>query len=64
MSPYVVDNLEKVNNRRISLGLNSLEEQTLLMRKHMLDTNQKPPENLVQRKVDFLRWKKEVGWIK
>lgn len=64
MSPYAFDSLEKVNERRKLLGLNTLEEQMIIMRKHILDTNQKPPENLAQRKIDFLRWKKEVGWIK
>jgi hypothetical protein len=64
MSPYDFDSLEKVNVRRKSLGLNTLEEQIIIMRKYILDTKQQPPKNLAQRIADFQRWKKEVGWIK
>jgi hypothetical protein len=64
MSPYQFDSLEKVNIRRKSLGLNTLEDQIIIMRKHIIDTKQKPPMDIARKKAEFSRWKKDVGWIK
>ncbi len=63
MSPLPYDDLKKVNQRRKSLGLNSLEEQTQIMRQQILTENQSPPSDLPKRKKEFNEWRKSVGWI-
>jgi len=62
LSPNAYDDLNKVNERRKSLGLNSLEEQTVLIRNRALKENQNPPADLKQRKAEMEAWKKSVGW--
>jgi hypothetical protein len=62
--PNTFDDLIKVNQRRNSIGLNSLEEQTALIQQQVKEENQKPPKNFDERKNDMDVWKKKVGWIK
>jgi len=64
MSPKLFDDLEKVNERRKSVGLNSLQEQIEIIRKQILAENQKPPANLKERNNQADEWRKKVGWIK
>lgn len=64
MSPQVYDDVEAVNHRRKRIGLNTLEEQTELMRKRVIEEHQEPPEDYQQRKEKIHQWKKSVGWIK
>lgn len=64
MSPKLFDDLEKVNQRRNSIGLNSLEEQTEIIRKQILAENQKTPANLKERNKQADEWRKKVGWLK
>lgn len=63
MSPKPYDDLIKVNQRRKSLGLNTIQEQTRIMRKQVEIENQQPPENLEKRNEEFYKWRKKVGWI-
>jgi hypothetical protein len=64
LSPQKYDDKNKVNIRRESLGLNTLEEQTQIMRAQVINENQTPPEDYMQRKREIDRWRKSVGWIK
>lgn len=64
LSPNPYDDLNKVNHRRQSIGLKSLEEQTRVMRKRAKLENDRPPEDLEQRKQEYDTWRKSVGWIK
>ncbi len=64
MSPKLFDDLEKVNERRKSVGLNSLQEQIEIIKKQVLRENQKPPVNLKERNNQADEWRKKVGWIK
>ncbi len=64
LSPNLIDDLTKVNQRRKSIGLNSLEEQTEIIRKQTKDNNQSPPTDFEKRKQEIEKWKKTVGWIK
>lgn len=64
LSPNYFDDLTKVNQRRKSIGLNSLEEQIDIMRKQAKKENQTPPTNFEKRKEEFEQWKKSVGWTK
>ena len=62
LSPNRFDDLTKVNQRRKSIGLNSLEEQTAIIRKQAKSENQSPPKDLEKRKQEITKWKKTVGW--
>jgi len=64
LSPNPYDDLNKVNYRRRSIGLKSLEEQTRVMRKRADQENDRPPKNLEQRRLEYNTWRKSVGWIK
>jgi len=63
LNPNLCDNLFKVDQRRKTLGLNSLDEQTKLMRIQAINDNQYPPSNYSQRQNEIIEWKKKVGWI-
>lgn len=64
MNPNPFDDLEKVNQRRKAIGLNSLEERTRLIRKQVITENQKPPDDKIARTEEINEWRKKVGWIK
>lgn len=64
ISPQYFDDLNKVNQRRKSIGLNSLEEQTKIMREQTKNENQTPPGEFEERKKEFDEWRKSVGWKK
>ncbi|MGQ8338973.1 DUF6624 domain-containing protein [Sunxiuqinia sp. A32] len=64
LTPNHFDDLTKVNQRRKSIGLNSLEEQTDIIRKQAKNENQSPPTDFEKRKREIENWKKTVGWIK
>lgn len=64
LSPNRFDNLTKVNERRNSIGLNTLEEQTEIMRRQAKNENQSPPTDFEKRKQEIEEWKKNVGWTK
>jgi len=64
LSPNLFDELIKVNERRKSIGLNTLDEQTEIMRRHVINENQLPSKNLEKRKQEIEQWKKDVGWTK
>ncbi|RDV11924.1 hypothetical protein DXT99_23145 [Pontibacter diazotrophicus] len=64
LSPKLFDDLTKVNQRRKSIGLNTLEEQTDIIRRQAEIENQLPPQNFGERKQEIEKWKKTVGWTK
>jgi hypothetical protein len=64
LSPNSFDELNKVNERRKSIGLNTLEEQTELIRKRAKTENQSAPADVELRKQEIEKWKRSVGWIK
>ncbi|QLC67656.1 hypothetical protein LPB248_15480 [Flavobacterium sp. LPB0248] len=64
LSPNLFDDLQMVNQRRQSIGLNSLEEQTEIIRNRILQENQLPPEDFEKRKQEALEWRRKTGWIK
>ncbi len=64
LSPAQLDEFTKVNERRKSIGLNTLDEQTEIMRKRMKDEKQTPPIDFEKRKQEIEEWKKSVGWKK
>ncbi len=64
LSPNPFDDLTKVNQRRKSIGLNSMEEQIQIMRKQVERENQLPPKDIEERNQKYNEWRKTVGWIK
>lgn len=63
MSPKAFDNLDEVNKRREELGLNTVQEQTRIMRKRVVKENQKPPSGRIQHLANYNGWRKKVGWL-
>ena len=63
LSPNLYDDLAKVNQRRASLGLNTLENQTTIMRSRVMKEKQSPPKDLQKRQQEMENWKIKVGWI-
>lgn len=64
LSPNLFDDLTKVNERRKSIGLNTLEERTEIIRKQTKNENESPPTDFEERKQKIEEWKRNVGWIK
>jgi hypothetical protein len=64
LSPNLFDDLNKVNKRRKSIGLNTLEEQTEIIRRQAKNENQSPPTDIENRKQEIEEWKRNVGWTK
>ena len=64
LSPNDFDDINKVNQRRKSIGLKTTEEQTEILRTQAKHENHLPPKDLIQRKTEMENWKKLVGWIK
>lgn len=62
LSPNFFDDLIKVNERRKSIGLNTLEEQTAILRNQAKIENQSPPSDFEKRKQEKEAWKQDVGW--
>lgn len=64
MNPNSFDDLESVNQRRETIGLNLVEEQTEIIRKQVVTENQKPPADIKERTKQYDEWRKKVGWIR
>jgi hypothetical protein len=64
LSPNPFDDLNTVNKRRKSIGLNTLEEQIEIIRRQAKNENQSPPKDIENRKQEIEEWKKNVGWTK
>jgi len=63
LSPNVCDDFTKVNFRRLKIGLNTIEEQTKIIRTQAKNENQTVPKNLNERENEVRIWKRKVGWI-
>ncbi|HEK22211.1 MAG TPA: hypothetical protein ENO28_17345 [Bacteroidetes bacterium] len=61
--PNSYDDLAKVNQRRIAIGLNTLEDQTEMIRSRAKNEKQSPPQDLLKRQQELDNWKIRVGWI-
>ena len=64
LSPQACDDLVKLNKRRKAIGLNTLEEQTMIIRQRAKKEGQSPPPDLQKRKDEIEQWRKAVGWKK
>lgn len=63
LSPNTYDDLTKVNFRRLKIGLNTIEEQTKIIRERAKNENQTAPKNLHERENEMTIWKRKVCWI-
>lgn len=63
LNPTPFDDLQKVNQRRKLIGLNTMEEQIKIMRQQAEQEHQSPPEDMEKRKRDYNAWRRAVGWI-
>lgn len=63
LSPQVYDDLVEVNKRRKSIGWNSLEEQTQIIRSQAQRDNNHCPTDLESRRHQIKLWKYKVGWL-
>ncbi|MDJ1492929.1 hypothetical protein QNI19_08300 [Cytophagaceae bacterium DM2B3-1] len=63
LSSNPFDDLILVNQRRKSIGLNTVEEQTLIIRRQAKEENQSPPIDFEKRRQEMNEWRKRVGWI-
>ena len=61
--PSVIEDSEHVNERRMSIGMNTIEERT-----RELNAEQSPeeitPEQFAEYQSGYLAWLREVGWRK
>lgn len=64
LSPCPFDNIAKVNQRRKLLGLNTLEEQTEIIRQQAKEENHAKPRDMEKRKMEIDKWRKKAVWIK
>jgi hypothetical protein len=64
LSPNPFDDINKVNKRRKSIGLNTIEEQTEIIRRQAKNEKQSPPTEFENRKQEIEEWKRNVGWTK
>lgn len=62
LSPNPFDDPARVNLRRKALGLNTVEEQTALIRQRAKSDNQTPPPDFEKRKQEIDEWRRAVGW--
>lgn len=63
LSPEPVDDRTQVDQRRKALGLNTLEEQTEVIRRRAAAENHQCPPDLEERKREMNDWRSRVGWI-
>ncbi|CAH0999180.1 hypothetical protein LEM8419_00477 [Neolewinella maritima] len=63
LSPQLLDDRAMVDARRKAIGLNTLEEQTELLRQRADGEKQVPPGDARDRKRAYDIWRKAVGWI-
>lgn len=63
LNPVLIDDLSQVNQRRKSIGLNTLEEQTEIIRRQAKEENQSPPADVEKRRLEADEWRKSMGWI-
>ena len=63
MSPKSYDNIILVNKRRKNVGLNTLEEQTKVMRQQAIDNHRSPPTDGEERRKKYDQWRLKVGWL-
>lgn len=63
LSPNLMDDVSLVNERRASLGMNNIEEQTQAIRERAKLEHERPPQDATKRKKEMDEWRRDVGWL-
>ena len=63
MSPQPIEDPEQVDERRRSIGLDTMAERQEFIRQRALDEGEKPIEDRDQYLLQRLQWSTKVGWI-
>jgi hypothetical protein len=64
LSAQPFDDVAQVNQRRKEVGLNTIEEQTEIIRLQPKSEHQSPPPDCEKRKREIEEWRKAVGWTR
>jgi hypothetical protein len=62
MSPLPIEDIEHVNERRVAVGLNTIEERIDEVRAGMSGTGEPAPRDYAGRKREMEEWARSVGW--
>ncbi len=62
MSPCEIEDAENVDERRRSVGLSPLADNTRRQRETVARTNERPPADLHARRKEMAEWARSVGW--
>jgi len=63
LNPNLMDDVSVVDKRRKEIGLNSIAEQTKIIRQRAESEVQSAPEDYHVRHQQMTEWKRKVGWI-
>lgn len=64
MVPWILEDDNKVDIYRESVGLAPLKEQIAEVKNEIFIHKIEPPKDLMKQKRDFIKWLKKVGWVK
>ncbi|OAV45199.1 DUF6624 domain-containing protein [Lewinella sp. 4G2] len=64
LSPQPIADADGVDERRAALGLDSLAERTKKMRDRAQRASDYPRVGHAERKLQYEKWKRRVGWLK
>jgi hypothetical protein len=63
LSPWTLDEPDKVDQYRAEMGLSPLAEQIKQIRRNIEASGEKPPADFQQHQAKMLAWAKSVGWL-
>ncbi len=63
LNPNLMDDVSLVDKRRKEIGLNSIAEQTKVIRQRAQSEGQSAPEGHQERHQQMTEWRRKVGWI-
>ena len=62
MSPCPVEDAMGLNSRRASIGLDSIEERTEMMREQAKGERERSPSDRAEHQRKYHEWLKQIGW--
>ncbi|HXG68543.1 MAG TPA: DUF6624 domain-containing protein [Blastocatellia bacterium] len=62
MSPCPIEDAERVDERRLAVGLGPLEENTRRVREGVARSKEQPPRDCAARQKEMDEWARVVGW--
>jgi hypothetical protein len=64
LSPWTIENPNKVNTFRLEYGLNTIDEESEAVRKGAQENNEQAPCDFESRQQEIYEWSRRIGWIK